>query len=753
MSQLYLTGAALAKKPTITVVQTGYNATDTVNDNFTNLRNAFDNTLSLDGSTPNAMNADLDLNGNSLLNVGTLYVDNIIYGNEPLPVEDGGTGASTASGARTNLGLGTMATQTASDYLTTSTASSTYLTQANASSTYLTQSNAASTYQPLDSDLTALGGLSKTDGNFIVGDGSTWTVESGSTARASLGLGTAATEASTAFAAASHTHTASAVTDFSEAVDDRVSNLLVAGSGITLTYNDLGNSLTIAASSSGTGDVTGPASATANNFASFDGTTGKAIKDSTYSASSFAAAVHTHTISDVTNLQTTLDGKQSLDADLTAIAALANTDGNFIVGNGTTWVAESGATARTSLGLGTMATETASNYLTTATAASTYQPLDSDLTTIAGLAKTDGNFIVGNGTNWVVESNSTARASLGLGTIATQAASNVSITGGSATGLSSVTTTGDVGVYTATPEYRLDVTAADNVTTTTAVSIQNSSRNYGLGLGAYQLTNRNIGGTATTVDYTFDIGGAAIFKTANTERMKIDSSGYVAINTTPQSYAQLRMQNDRAATAYAYVNDTYNGATFENSYVQGFDGSKTFLGNYQNFALTFLTNNTEKVRITTAGRLGVGTISPTCLLDVSGGISTASTAVTSPAATDGNIFSGTYTPTLTNVTNAAASTAYLCQYMRVGNVVTVSGRVAIDPTTVSLLTEIRMTLPISATINAQQRIGGTFARGGTGTGNCGSINGDTATNTALFAITPSSAANADYFFSFTYGGL
>lgn len=41
-----------------------------------------------------------------------------------------------------------------------------------------------------------------------------------------------------------------------------------------------------------------------------------------------------------------------------AIAALAVTDSNLIVGNGTTWVAESGATARTSLGLGSAATMT-----------------------------------------------------------------------------------------------------------------------------------------------------------------------------------------------------------------------------------------------------------------------------------------------------------------------------------------------------------------------------------------------------------
>jgi len=44
---------------------------------------------------------------------------------------------------------------------------------------------------------------------------------------------------------------------------------------------------------------------------------------------------------------------QPLTATLTAIGALAVTDSNIIVGNGSTWVAESGTTARTSLGLGT----------------------------------------------------------------------------------------------------------------------------------------------------------------------------------------------------------------------------------------------------------------------------------------------------------------------------------------------------------------------------------------------------------------
>lgn len=60
-----------------------------------------------------------------------------------------------------------------------------------APSEYLTTAAAAAAaagYQPIDADLTAIGALAKTDGNIIVGDGSTWVAESGATARASLGL-------------------------------------------------------------------------------------------------------------------------------------------------------------------------------------------------------------------------------------------------------------------------------------------------------------------------------------------------------------------------------------------------------------------------------------------------------------------------------------------------------------------------------------------------------------------------------------
>lgn len=63
------------------------------------------------------------------------------------------------------------------------------------------------------------------------------------------------------------------------------------------------------------------------------------------------------------------------------------------------------------------------------------QASDAQLTDIAGLTPTNSNFIVGDGSNFVTETGATARTSLGLGSIATQAANNVSISGGSVTGL------------------------------------------------------------------------------------------------------------------------------------------------------------------------------------------------------------------------------------------------------------------------------------------------------------------------------
>jgi hypothetical protein len=77
------------------------------------------------------------------------------------------------------------------------------------------------------------------------------------------------------------------------------------------------------------------------------------------------------------------------------------------------------------------------------------QDSDAQLTDIAGLTPTDSNFIVGDGSNFVTETGATARTSLGLGSIATQEANNVSITGGAVTGLGSPSANSDA----ATKDY------------------------------------------------------------------------------------------------------------------------------------------------------------------------------------------------------------------------------------------------------------------------------------------------------------
>lgn len=85
------------------------------------------------------------------------------------------------------------------------------------------------------------------------------------------------------------------------------------------------------------------------------------------------------------------------NSSLTDLSDISKTDGTFVVADGTTFVGESGATARASLGL---------------TIGTNVQAWDADLDAIAALAKTDGNIIVGNGSTWVAESGATARTSL-----------------------------------------------------------------------------------------------------------------------------------------------------------------------------------------------------------------------------------------------------------------------------------------------------------------------------------------------------
>lgn len=142
------------------------------------------------------------------------------------------------------------------------------------------------------------------------------------------------------------------------------------------------------------------------------------------------------------------------------------------------------------------------------------------------------------------------------------------------------------------------------------------------------------------------------------------------------------------------------------------------------------TSSLENVR---AGLLQVKAILDTLETDINANILT--------------VASGVYTPTLSNSTNVAASTPYQCQYLRVGSVVTVSGRVDIDPTATGN-TILYMSLPIASNIGTVEDIGGCF--NGTTTQTSGGIYGDTAGDLAIFRYEAVSTANIGLHFIFQY---
>jgi len=113
-----------------------------------------------------------------------------------------------------------------------------------------------------------------------------------------------------------------------------------------------------------------------------------------------------------------------------------------------------------------------------------------------------------------------------------------------------------------------------------------------------------------------------------------------------------------------------------------------------------------------------------------------------------NLVSGTYTPTLTDAGNTSARSASVCQYMRVGNVVTVSGRVTITATTNGVNTAFYVTLPIASTFANGDNVGGTLVSEGGVAGYCEAEAGGS--DRAIFSFKAGTTSSQLYRWSFTY---
>jgi hypothetical protein len=425
-----------------------------------------------------------------------------ITGITDLAIADGGTGASDASGARTNLGLGTMATQASSSVSITggSIAGITDLAIADGGTGASTVADA------------------RTNLGLVIGSN----VQAYDAALQSIsGLTTSAdqmiyTTASDTYATASLTAAGRAILDDADASAQRstlgLGTMATQGSAsVSITGGSITGITDLAIADGGTGASTAADART--NLGAQETITGAAttITSSNLSASrvltsdvsgKVAASSVTSTelgyLSGVTSaIQTQISGKQPLDADLTALAALAVTDGNFIVGNGTTWTVENGATARTSLGLGTLATQNANAVSITG----------GSITGITDLAITEGGTGASNATD--------ARSNLGLGSMATQSSVSVTISGGSITGIT-------------------DLAVADGGTG--ASTAAQALINFGLTATAAQLNgvSPNLSGTITiaggTQNWTVVASGENLtFAYNGTNMMRLDGSGNLTV--------------------------------------------------------------------------------------------------------------------------------------------------------------------------------------------------------------------------------
>jgi hypothetical protein len=173
--------------------------------------------------------------------------------------------------------------------------------------------------------------------------------------------------------------------------------------------------------------------------------------------------------------------------------------------------------------------------------------------------------------------------------------------------LSISATTGNVGIGTSAPTEKLDVIggalAAGNGTIRTGITYSS----LGL-LGTF--TNHDLG-----------------LITNGTEKARITAAGRVGIGTTADysfnDDAKLAVANTSGNSTISIVSGT--GSTGYLAFADGTSGTDRYTGSinylHASDAMTFNTNaGNERMRITSAGYVGIGTSSPTATLDVGGEI-------------------------------------------------------------------------------------------------------------------------------------
>lgn len=298
------------------------------------------------------------------------------------------------------------------------------------------------------------------------------------------------------------------------------------------------------------------------------------------------------------------------------------------------------------------------------------------------------------------------------------------------------------GVYgDATKTVSFTVTASGRITGASEFALSTSNIAEGSKLFYTDARARLALSGGTGISYNNGTGAIVLANTAVTPG-SYGSSTSVATFTVDQQ-GRLTLAGSAAITGSGIGAVTTTG-TPANGNLTKFSGAGT------------ITNGDLSGDVTTSGTLAV-TLANTAVSPASYGSATSVPSFTVDAkgrltAASGNTIPvlayGTYTPTLTNVANLDSSTAYACQYLRVGSVVTVSGRVDVDPTTITTQTDLGISLPVASNFANSNECGGTAAS--PGVLQVAAINADATNDRAFLRFISTDTGSRSMAFSFTY---